>query len=225
MLAALPREETYSWGEKLVVPLILWSIFAFLPLRLARRLNSTSLVVAIGQFMLFRRSAYDQIGGYADVRSNPVDDLALARKTVAKGLQLSLVDAGRRVRCRMYRDFSESYAGLSRSLFAAFDYKTGLFALVWSWIVILFLEPLVVLSFRLAGLPVPDVLTHLAFLGVCLALLLWGIFCKRFKYPVYLAWLYPVVVLLSGTIAARSIYLALQGRVYWKGRKLPAINR
>ena len=80
LLTAMPFEEVVTWGEKLVVPLITWSIFSFVPLMLAYRLKYSALSATIGQFMFFRRKAYLKIGGYQAIRYHAVDDLALGRR-------------------------------------------------------------------------------------------------------------------------------------------------
>jgi len=76
MLSAVLREEVVSWGERLVVPILVWSIFSFLPLGLAYRLRLPAFTAANGQFLLFRRRAYEQIGGHAAVRQHTTEDLA-----------------------------------------------------------------------------------------------------------------------------------------------------
>ncbi len=60
LLTAFPREEVVTWVEKLVVPFVPWSILSFLPLALAYRVPSPAFCAANGQYMLFRRAAYDQ---------------------------------------------------------------------------------------------------------------------------------------------------------------------
>jgi hypothetical protein len=86
LLTACPRQEVVTWAEKLVVPFFPWSILSFLPLALAYRVRASALCAANGQHMLFRRAAYDQIGGYAAVRTDAVYDIALARLIKAQGL-------------------------------------------------------------------------------------------------------------------------------------------
>lgn len=85
LLTALPHEETVTLAEQLVVPVIPWSIFTFLPLALAYRRRSPALSATIGQHMLFRKSAYAGIGGHAAVRSDPAgDSLPAAHRRAAR---------------------------------------------------------------------------------------------------------------------------------------------
>lgn len=220
LLTALPQQEVVSWAEQLIVPVLPWSIFSFLPIGLAHRLRWPALSAAAGQLMLFRRQAYEQVGGHSAVRQHGTDDLALARKIKAQGLRWRLVDGGRRIRCRMYGSFHEVYEGLSKNLFAAFEYHLLLFVLIWLWLGLVFWEPLVVLALAMTGNPVGRLSTLLAANAVGASLLLWGISHWRFGFPLYLAFSYPVSILLTVIIAIRSMILAIFGRATWKGRTL-----
>jgi chlorobactene glucosyltransferase len=220
LLTAMPYEEVVTWGEKLVVPLIPWSIFSFAPLGLAYRLKHAALSATIGQFMLFRREAYLKVGGYKAVRHHAVDDLALGRRIKARGLRWCLVDGGQRIRCRMYHNFSQVYQGLSKNLFATFEYRIPQFLFVWLWLGFVFWGPLVILTLGLAGVQFPPYSLILAVIAVGMALFLWGITYWRFAFPQYLTLLYPITILLSVIIAFNSMVVTLTNRATWKERAL-----
>ena len=220
LLSVLPHEEVVSWPEQLVVPMIAWSIFAFLPLALAYRVRLPMLSSTIGQFMLFRRSAYQAVGGYAAVREEVVDDIALGRRVKAAGLRWRLADGQSTVSCRMYRNFSEVWEGFSKNMFASLGSNIPFFLLAWLWQVVAFLEPLAVLVLLLLGVSFSALSLALAAAAVGVSLLLWGTYYGRFNFPIYLTLMYPVSVLFSATIAMRSMILSLRGQASWKGRKL-----
>lgn len=210
LLTALPRQRVVSWGERLIVPLLSWSVFYFLPLVLAQRIHAPALSAAVGQFMLFRHTAYDAIGGHAAVRAHIADDLALGRRIVAHGLRWRLVDGCGRVECRMYQGGREAFDGFSKNFFAAFDYKVWLYAPIWAWLGIVFLVPLLG-ALRLEAK---------AIAAVALTLLLFGTFYLRFRLPLYLTLCYPLTIGLALVIAFRSLILTWTGRAVWKGRVL-----
>jgi chlorobactene glucosyltransferase len=220
LLTAIPRQDVGTWGERLVVPLFPWSIFCFLPLVLAHRWRWPAFSASVGQFMLFRRAAYDQIGGHASVRQTVIDDIALGRRIKAHGLRWRLFDASDRVRCRMYHGFHEACAGFCKSLFPAFGGNVPLFTFVWLWLLLAFLEPLAVLALCAIGTPIPPGPCTLAAAAVVLSLLLWGLTHWRFRFPLYLAFFYPATITLASFIAARSVTLTLRGKTTWKGRTL-----
>lgn len=220
LLTVLPRQEIKSWGERLLVPIIPWSIVAFVPLTLAYRLRLPILSAAIGQFMLFRRQAYEQIGGHEAVRDDVVDDLALGRRIKAFGQPWRLVDGGAQVRCRMYRDFKQAYHGLSKNLFAIFGNRIPPFLFVWTWLAIVFWQPLIILALVIAGADVLPLFVGQALIAVVGAVLLWDIIYRRFGFPRYLVALYPVTILLVVITALRSMILTRSGRATWKERVL-----
>jgi chlorobactene glucosyltransferase len=216
LLSALPREVVVSWPERLVVPIIPWSILCFLPLGLAHRLKVPALTAAVGQFMLCRRGPYMDLGGHGALKCHAVDDLA------DRGSVWRLVDGGQRVSCRMYQDAQEVLEGFTKNLFAAFDYRIVPFVFVWLWLGLVFCEPpVVLLSSRIApnwAGPSPG----LAAAAIAVSLLLWGITYRRCGFPLYLALLYPATILVVVAIALRSMVETLAGRTQWKGRRLPA---
>jgi chlorobactene glucosyltransferase len=220
LLSAIPREVAVSWAERLVVPIIPWSILSFLPLGLAHRLRVPALAAAVGQFMLFRREAYEQVGGHAAFRDHTVDDLASVRLMVAKGLVWRLVDGSPRVQCRMYHDARQVLEGFSKNLFAGFDYRIVPFVFVWLWLGLVFCEPPAILLSRAMVPRWSGPSPWLAAAAIVVSLLLWGITLWRFGFPLYLAFLYPVTMLLMVAIAMRSMVVTMSGRATWKGRRL-----
>lgn len=220
MLTALPHEEVVTWGEQLVVPLIIWSIFAIVPVALAHRLRYAVLSATIGQFMLFRRRAYHQIGGFKAVRQQVVDDIALGRLVKAHGYRWRLVDGTQQIHCRMYHNFQQVYQGLAKNLFAAFSYKIPHFLFVWFWLGFVFWGPLILIGLAAGGVSLPAYALHLSGVAIIMTLLLWGITYRRFRFPLYLTPLYPVTILLGVVIALNSMVLTLTNRATWKGRRL-----
>jgi GT2 family glycosyltransferase len=76
---------------------------------------------AAGPFMLFRRSAYDAIGGHRALAGEVVEDLALARRIKGGGLRLRYLLGLDAVDLRMYSDFAALWEGWSKNWFAGLD--------------------------------------------------------------------------------------------------------
>jgi len=208
-----------SWGEKLTVPVLAFAPFSFIPTFLAHWFGR--LAVTIGQFMLFRRSAYEAIGGYEAVRSHPLDDVKFGRLILKHGLRWLLVDGTQQVHCRMYRDFQACVSGFTRSLFAFFTHRIPLYVLAWTWIGVIFLEPLLVLLLHAFGFQLQFFPAWFAWIAVLEASLLFSLIYWRFQFPMYLVWFYPVSVSLFVWLAFRSLIASLMGRAGWKDRALP----
>ncbi|MGE5377788.1 MAG: glycosyltransferase [Bacteroidota bacterium] len=221
LLTAFPHEQVVTWGERLTVPILGFAMFSFVPVFLARWRPFARLSITIGQFMLFRRTAYDAIGGYEAIRSHPVDDVTLGRRILSHGFKWLLVDGTDHIHCRMYHDFDSAVSGFTKNLFAFFDHHILLYLLAWLWIGCVFLEPLIVLLLNGLGTPPGYFPASLAWIAVLESLLLFALAYRRFRIPPYLVWLYPVSIILFVTLALRSLNFAWQGRHDWKDRSLP----
>ena len=224
LLSGMPHQEVKTWSEQLLVPILAWSFMAFIPLALAERVRAAFLSVSIGQFLLFRRSAYETIKGHEAVRDKVVEDFELARNIKKAGLHWRFVDATTRIHCRMYHNFREVFDGLSKNLFIVFG-NVFFFALAWTALVISFLEPQLILLLALIGIVLPVKLVLLSILAIGQAILLWGITDLRFGFPIKQAALYPITIVLSVFIGLRSMFAHLFKRgVTWKGRSV-SVNR
>jgi chlorobactene glucosyltransferase len=220
LLTGYPRQEVRTWGERLAVPFFSWAFYCFIPLAFAYRLRMPALSSALGQMLLFRRQAYQAVGGHNSVCGSIVEDLSLARRIKAAGLRWRMIEAADLITCRMYTTSEEAFAGFSKNLFAAFGFHLLLYLFAFTWLFVLFWEPLVVLVLYVLGLA-PYAQPALLVVCLGLSLLLWLVPYRRMGFPLLLALLYPVTVLANEIVAFRSLLLSLSDRLIWKGRKLP----
>jgi len=219
MVTAFPREEMRTPGEKAGIPILAFSFLAFMPLALAYRGRPRSFAVAIGQYMLFRRESYFAVGGHEAVKDEVLDDFELAKNIKAAGLRWLFLDGQRQVSCRMYSGWREVYRGLGKNLFAVFGYHAAAFFFIWLWMLMAFVVPPVLLALGLSGMLSPS-LAWLAAANAALALFLWSLTVLLFRYPLYLAPLYPLVVGNAVAMSFYSMWITVSGRWSWKGRRL-----
>jgi chlorobactene glucosyltransferase len=219
LMGGFPRQEVLTPGEKLIVPFFSWVIYSFTPLTLGYRLKLPALSTAVGQVLMFRRTAYQGIGGHQAVRSSIVEDLALARRVKALGYRWRMMQVTDLVSCRMYRSGRAACAGLSKNLFAAFDFRLVPYLFAWAWLAVLFWKPLADLAAYALGRPLNAPLAAiLSCIG--LALVLWLIPYRQLGLPLWPAACYPVTLFSMEIVALRSLYLGVAGRLTWKGRSL-----
>ena len=171
--------------------------------------------------MLFRRSVYEAIGGHAAVRESPIDDIALGRRVKAQGLRWRIVDVGDFVSCRMYAGFRTALDGFTKNLFAVFDFRLAEYLFVWLWMMMITLEPLLILVLWPLGVGRATFALWPSALAAAEMLVLWVIVMVRLRFPPYLAFLYPLHILVLIFIAFRSLFWTVTGRATWKGRVLP----
>jgi hypothetical protein len=107
---------------------------------------------AAGPFMLFRRTAYEQIGGHQTVAADPVEDFALAQQIKSQGLKLRYVLGIEIVSVRMYRSFGDLWEGWTKNYHLAGGRNALLTLASAVAIALLFVVPWLGLAISLAGI-------------------------------------------------------------------------
>lgn len=116
LLTLITDQRVVTFWEKTILPLVFTALsVGFSP----RRVNNPSLpdAIANGQFLFFKRSAYDAIGGHRSVSSSIVEDRDLARQIKKSGFRLVLADGRAVTKTRMYRNFAEIWEGWTKNIF------------------------------------------------------------------------------------------------------------
>ena len=213
LLTCWPTQETRTWGERLTVPLMAFTILGYLPVLAVHYLPFRVFAAAMGQCLLFRRAAYEQIGGHATVRSRVVEDMAFAYAIKAARLRLRACDANGLLQTRMYANWQEARQGFAKNILAGHGNSVGflLFSAVFHWW--LFIVPWVLAltqrSWQAALFGVVGVLTRM----------LTAVISRQRARD---ALLLPLSVVLMTLIAAQSIWQHWQGQSVWKGRRIAA---
>src|SRR5438309_22418 len=93
LVSGIPRQETGTLLEKLVLPLAHFLLLGYLPFFFMRRFRHPAFAAGCGQLFMARRDAYEAIGGHAAIRSSRHDGLTLPRAYRRAGRRTDLVDA------------------------------------------------------------------------------------------------------------------------------------
>lgn len=113
MLSLLSTLTNDRWFETMVQPVAGMELLRqYPPLKANARDHARPF--ANGQFMLFRRAAYDAIGGHEVVKDELLEDIQLARHLRHKGFMTGILMADGMLRCRMYPDFASFRRGWKR---------------------------------------------------------------------------------------------------------------
>jgi cellulose synthase/poly-beta-1,6-N-acetylglucosamine synthase-like glycosyltransferase len=203
VLSVFPQQLTRSLGEHLVMPLIDDAVLCLLPFGLLS-LDVPSAATANGSLLAFTRSAYDQLGGFAAVRTELVEDVALARRTRQAGLKLGLVLGGDQVSTRMYDGYRPIITGLGRGLSMISGGRRWVLVLGLVWHVMAYTLPWAMAARRPAWLMVVA-------LGVTERLLVEAKTGRRQFWQALLTPLSPIAVT---PVVAQS----LRAHQTWKGR-------
>ncbi len=212
-----PTQITVTWGERLIVPLLAFVIIGYLPLLAVHHISWPVFAAAMGQCLVFRRTAYDAIGGHAAIRASIIDDMALAKAIKRRGLQLRMADSAGLVYCRMYRSWAAVRDGFAKNILAGHSNSILLLLLSWAFHWLLFLAPWVWLITGWLGGPAewPWQPLCLIGLGVSIRALTAAFSRQRVGDALWL----PLSVILMARIATRAIEWRVKyGGVHWKGR-------
>jgi chlorobactene glucosyltransferase len=217
MLTVWPTQITKSWAERLVVPLMIFAIYAYLPEIMVRRSKLVAFAAANGQCLLFKRDAYAKIGGHTAVRGNITEDVAMARNIKRHGLKLVMADGFGKVACRMYHNWASVRDGFGKNILAGHGDSVPflLFSTVFHWT--LFVLPWVwaLLALFMGN----NVLIPLALglVGVGIRGLTAFVTRQRVVDAVFM----PISVLLMTRIALQALWWRYRyGGPQWKGRTI-----
>ena len=125
LVSPYPRQNAVGWLGRLVQPLLQWSWLTFVPLGIASQSSRPSLAVANGQFIVCRRSAYEQSGGHAIVANQVIEDVALLRAFLRNGFHGTVIDGTTLATCTMYQSNADLIDGYAKSLWSAFGGALG----------------------------------------------------------------------------------------------------
>ncbi|MFG6106616.1 glycosyltransferase family 2 protein [Leptothoe sp. EHU-05/26/07-4] len=104
-------------AEWLVQPVMMSCIAVGFNFEAVNDPKDTSTAFAAGPFMLFRRSAYDRIGGHRAVATETVEDVELAKLVKGSGLKLRYLLSTDLIKVRMYRSFAALWEGWTKNFY------------------------------------------------------------------------------------------------------------
>jgi hypothetical protein len=120
LFSLAPRLSCGCLAEWMVQPIMASLLGLGFPIEAAND-PSDPTAFAAGPFMLFRRSAYEAVGGHRALAGEVVEDLALARRIKGAGLRLRYLLGLDGIDLRMYRDFPALWEGWSKNWFSGLD--------------------------------------------------------------------------------------------------------
>ncbi len=116
LLSCMPQVVCGCLAEWLAQPIIFRMLIAGFNIGGVNDPAQPKVAFAAGPFMLFRRAAYEQIGGHRAVADDLVEDVALARQIKAAGLKMHLVVGLELVKVRMYQNLAGLWEGWTKNL-------------------------------------------------------------------------------------------------------------
>ncbi len=177
--------------------------------------------VGNGQFLLFQREAYEDLGGHASVKARVDEDYRLAQRAKDGGYRMRLVDGRRGLEVRMYTSLREIWEGWSKNAFAGMDFSLYKILRSTVGLLLLLVLPYILLGWGLLGLATGHYGLLLPVSAV-LCILIWarlGSAHSLLGGKAHYALLTPVGALAIAAVLLNSAYrYRRRGGVEWKGR-------
>lgn len=216
VVTAVPRQETETWMERLVVPLLHLIYTSWLPAPLVWASRDERMLMANGQLLAIRRDALAALGGWEAVRRELVEDMALCRAAKRAGLRVVFADGHEMARCRMYRSAREVWEGFTKNLFEGLGESPAALVLAVGLHVHAFVVPVVALG---AGLVLGgEGLVAGGAIGVAANVTQRAWLTYRHHQPIESIVTQPLAIVMLAGIAAGSWWRSARGRVEWRGR-------
>jgi glycosyltransferase involved in cell wall biosynthesis len=217
-----PAQEMHTWWERAAIPCIFSRLSQLYSYGVVNDPASPA-AAANGQYLLIRRTVYEQVGGHAAVKDEVLEDVALARLVKSAGYGLHFGSGDQICRVRMYSNFKDMWEGWSKNLLPLIAWSgqrvTRELLSVMPWFPLLCLG---VVPFLRAP-------WDAAFVALGLALLAgrhagYAGLLRKNRFPLSCVLYYlPGVSLYCAALLASDWGYA-RGKIAWKGREYPVVT-
>jgi len=115
LLSAFPHQQTGTWLEKWIIPLMHFILLGYLPLHRMRDGTDPAFAAGCGQLFLTRRDQYELAGTHQAIAESRHDGLKLPRAYRKAELVTDVVDGTELAQCRMYHNAAEVIRGVLKN--------------------------------------------------------------------------------------------------------------
>lgn len=219
IISGMPTEKCKSFLGSISMASMLFS-FVYVPHFLARFQGIPLFTVAIGQFIMMKKSSYDEIGGYTAVGEKTCDDMAIAKHFVRCGKKYHFVPISNKVTCNMYTARKDAFYGIARSIGALISTKWYVLVLIF-FVLLAFLQ--IILSPVMILIPalwrISSAAMWMVTIGNVAFSVSWALCAHEMGYPFKVAILGIATFLQIARMYLYGLVLKLRGRKFiWKGR-------
>lgn len=139
LLSMMPYQRVEKWWESIVPIYFFLSHLASEGKKNVNDPNKPTNFLAIGQYLLFTREAYEKIGGHVRLKGSIIEDLAFARVVKTQLNSLYFMDSHKLVAVRMYPDSPRHmWTGFKKCLYAGTKFTPSkriiyiIFSAIWA---------------------------------------------------------------------------------------------
>jgi cellulose synthase/poly-beta-1,6-N-acetylglucosamine synthase-like glycosyltransferase len=220
LLSMLPYQIILKWWESIV------AIYFFFASQIAGGIMNINnpqkkdSFFAVGQYLLFTRDFYEEIGGHEYIKGSLVEDYAFSRIAKYNYNSLCFMNNYQLVQTTMYPESpKQCWGGWKKSLFAGMKVtpKNGRLLLPILNIVWALSAPVAVVLAILYG----NIIVILSMIStyILYATLLWNYWKQNGKHHWVIYTLYPLLMVFFLILFFNSVFeLTLRKKITWKGR-------
>jgi chlorobactene glucosyltransferase len=220
VLTLMPQAEFGSFWERAVQPVIFGFIASLTRFKNVNDQDHES-AMGFGAFLMFRRSAYEKIGGHEAGKADVLEDVLIAKRAKKAGLKLLVADAKKLFSIRMYFGLKEIWIGWRKNMFLAM--KRSVLRAAWyvSMVLGFLLTPYIILALNIFFLT-GWLWFGMALVGVVLVTAAAYKTCDELGLHRNTAALFPVGAVVMAAIMLNSMFYTLvRKKTEWRGRIYP----
>ncbi len=220
LLTLMPQAEFGSFWEQAVQPVIFGFIASLTRFRNVNDPGHKS-AMGFGAFLMFRRVAYEKIGGHEAGKADVLEDVLIAKRAKRAGLKLLVADGKKLFSIRMYFGLKEIWFGWQKNMF--FAMKESVLKATYNVAVVLgfVFTPYIILAINIFE-QIGWLWIGMSMVGVVLVSAAAYKTCDEMGLHRNNAVLFPMGALVMAAIMANSMFHTLvRKKTKWRGRIYP----
>lgn len=217
LLSLMPGSSFESFWERAVQPVVFGFIAALSRFKKINSRDSAS-AMGFGVFLMFRRQAYDRIGGHEAVKGDVLEDVFLAKHIKRAGMKLLVAEARSIFTIRMYHSLKEIWRGWTKNIFIAMK-KSVLKTLYYILVLLGFCVTPTLVVLGNAWLGTGFFWTGLSLAGLSMVMAAGVLLCAHLRLGVWNLFLFPLGTLIMVMIMFHSMArVTIKKETQWRGR-------
>ncbi len=221
VLTLMPQAKFGSFWERAVQPVIFGFIASLTRFKNVNDPDHKS-AMGFGAFLMFRRNAYEKIGGHEAGKADVLEDVLIAKRAKTAGLKLLVADAKQLFSIRMYYGLKEIWTGWQKNMFLAM--RRSILRAVWhvSMVLCFLLTPYIIFALNIF-LQTGWMWTGMALAGVVMVTAATYKTCDELGLHRNTAALFPLGAIVMAAIMLNSmLHTLVRKKTEWRGRIYPA---
>lgn len=219
LISFLPYQKLEKWWESIIPVYFFLSNIAASGKRSINNPEKSDSYLAIGQYLLFTREAYEEIGGHLNLKGSIIEDFAFARVVKTELKSLYFMDNNNLVFARMYpNSVKHCWTGFKKTLYAGTKLTpprrilADVIHCLWG-----IASPIAVTLSVLFGSTLMIILSSITY---CIyPIIMWSFWRKKGRhYWITYLFLPLLMLIFIFTMIVSTLEIVINNKTTWKGR-------